>query len=212
MPNSYKRKFAVIIAGGGHQDGSEITEAVSCLIALGQNGAAFEIFSPNYDFGVTNHIDGKPTGEKRNGLVEAARIGRGKVTSHVNLVPDVFDGLVLPGGSGTPVMFRNDKFVTQFIQDFHAAGKPIAAICIAPLIVAEALDKKGVTLTLGSDPKDANMLKEYGAIHENCAVTDFISDREHKIVSTPAYMYPKASASEVFTGISKAIKELVEMS
>ena len=42
-------------------------------------------------------------------------------------------------------------------------------------------------------------------------VDDFITDRENKVVTTPAYMYGEAAPHLIFTGIRKALKELVEM-
>jgi hypothetical protein len=49
---SYQRRnfrAAVILAGCGVYDGSEITEAVSVLISLSKNGAKYSIFAPNID-------------------------------------------------------------------------------------------------------------------------------------------------------------------
>lgn len=49
---SYQRRnfrAAVILAGFGVYDGSEITEAVSLLISLSKNRAKYTIFAPNID-------------------------------------------------------------------------------------------------------------------------------------------------------------------
>jgi enhancing lycopene biosynthesis protein 2 len=42
-------------------------------------------------------------------------------------------------------------------------------------------------------------------------VNDYVSDRENKIITTPAYMFD-AKPHEIFDGIGGAIRELVEMS
>lgn len=58
-----------------------------------------------------------------------------------------FDALVLPGGQINPDILRmNDKAV-QLVRDFNAQGKPVAAICHAPWMLAEAdiIDGKRVT-------------------------------------------------------------------
>lgn len=39
---------------------------------------------------------------------------------------------------------------------------------------------------------------------------DYITDRETKVVTTPAYMYGDAKPNEVFTGIFGLAHELVE--
>jgi hypothetical protein len=45
------RKFraAVVLSGCGVNDGSEITEAVSMLIAISKYGGSFECYAPNMD-------------------------------------------------------------------------------------------------------------------------------------------------------------------
>ena len=41
------KKVAVILSGCGYLDGAEITEAISTLVAIGQNGADYKVFAPN---------------------------------------------------------------------------------------------------------------------------------------------------------------------
>ena len=67
------KKIAVVLSGCGHRDGAEITEAVSTLISLSQQGAEYQIFAPNEDFTVTDHITGETTSFQRNVIQEAAR-------------------------------------------------------------------------------------------------------------------------------------------
>ena len=70
----------MVLSGCGVYDGSEITEAVSMLIALSKNGAQVKIFAPNIDQAhVINHTNGTEMPEKRNVLVESARIARGDI-------------------------------------------------------------------------------------------------------------------------------------
>ena len=56
----------------------------------------------------------------------------------------------------------------------------------------------------------AQEIEKTGATHEDCVVTDYVTDRAHKVVTTPAYMF-EATPANVFTGIGGATKELVEM-
>lgn len=65
----------------------------------------------------------------------------------------------------------------------------------------------GNTQLRGKTAREINLT---GAQHVECAVTHFVSDRKHKIVTTPAYM-EKALPHEVFQGIHLLAKELIEM-
>lgn len=215
------KRIAVVLSGCGHRDGSEITEAVSVLISLSQYGADYQIFAPNEEFTVTDHLTGETTSFQRSVLHEAARIARGDVKELGQLNEKDFDGLIFPGGNGAAMTLSDWAqkgakavvlpLVEKTIQSFYKSGKPIAAICIAPTLLARVLGSEGVTVTIGNDPETAQEIEKTGAQHETCAVTDFITDRGHKVVTSPAYMYGKAKPSEVFEGISKAVKELVEM-
>lgn len=49
-----------------------------------------------------------------------------------------FDALVLPGGVMNPDRLRQFDVAVDFVRDFFAAGKPVAAICHAPWLIAEA--------------------------------------------------------------------------
>jgi enhancing lycopene biosynthesis protein 2 len=97
------------------------------------------------------------------------------------------------------------------IKEFHLAEKPIGAFCIAPALIARVLGNEGISVTIGDDVSTAKEIEKTGAQHVTCAVDDYITDREHKIVTSPAYMYD-AKPHQVFNGIRRAIHELVEMS
>lgn len=49
-----------------------------------------------------------------------------------------FDALVLPGGQMNPDILRTNKKAVEFVRDFLDSGKPLAAICHAPWLLAEA--------------------------------------------------------------------------
>jgi enhancing lycopene biosynthesis protein 2 len=184
------KKVAVILSGCGHGDGSETTEAVSTLIALSEVGAEYMCFAP------------------KAVLADSARIARDRITEITELHEKEFDALVFPGGAGA--VKHLSPWAERLIKEFHKAKKPIGAICIAPTLVANALGHEGVTLTIGDDKETADEISITGARHVTCRVDDYISDRHHKVLTTPAYMYD-AKPHEVFTGIRKMIRELVEM-
>ena len=49
-----------------------------------------------------------------------------------------FDALVLPGGQMNPDILRMETRAIELIREFSATRKPIAAICHAPWLLAEA--------------------------------------------------------------------------
>ena len=214
------KKIAVVLSGCGHMDGSEITEAVSLNIALHQAGAEVFFFAPSIEFPAMNHSTHQATSEKRNVLTESARIARGAIKDLSTLQVKDFDALAFPGGFGAAKNLCNwaekgahcDVLpeVRRVILDFHKESKPIGAACIAPVLLARVLGDKKITITVGEEGSTSAEIKKTGSHHEECPVDDYISDRESKIVTTPAYMYGNAKPHEVFKGIFGMAHELVE--
>jgi len=221
MPSKPVKKIAVVLSGCGNKDGAEITEAVSLMIALSAAGAEMKFFAPNQEFTPQNFLRNEPMKEKRNIMVEASRISRSEIQDIKDLKADAFDGLAFPGGYGAALHLSNwaevgakcqvNPSVEKAIRDFYSQSKPIAAICIAPTLLAKVLGAEGVSLTIGNDEETATEIEKTGAQHETCPVTDYITDREHKVISTPAYMYDDAKPHEIFQGISGLVKEFIEM-
>ena len=191
------------------------------LVSLSECAAEVVVFAPDQSFQPKDYLSGEPLAETRNVLREAARIARGQISSLSELKTEHFDAVVFPGGLGAATNLSSwaergaacdvKPEVARVIREFHAAEKPIGAICIAPVLVAKVLGPRGVTVTVGAAGDVATEVEKTGAIHESCSVDDFITDRDHRIVTTPAYMYGDASPFAVFTGIRKAVRELVEM-
>ncbi len=59
---------------------------------------------------------------------------------------DDYDAVVIPGGS-SPENLRLDPHVLSFVKQMDQSGKPIAAICHGPQILASAGLLKGKTIT-----------------------------------------------------------------
>ncbi len=215
------KKIAVILSGCGYLDGAEITEAVSILVSIGQHGADYKCFAPNKDVVETNHLTQKSTGQNRNVLQEAARIARGEIQSLEDLKIQDFDALAFPGGFGAALHLCDfaqkgsggniDPQVLRIVKEFHDSKKPIAAICIAPAIMALAFGDKGVNVTIGDDQGTASEVEKTGAKHSNCAVEKYVVDMANKVITTPAYMYGGAKPHQIFEGVSGAIAELIKM-
>ena len=60
-------------------------------------------------------------------------------------VPD-FDALIIPGGR-SPANLREDRNVQRFVRAFVESGKPVAAICHGPQVLASAGVLSGRTVT-----------------------------------------------------------------
>jgi enhancing lycopene biosynthesis protein 2 len=129
-----KFKFGVLLSGCGVYDGAEIHEAVSVLLALDKMGIEAVCIAPDVEqHHVINHLTGEEMPEKRNVLVEAARIARGAITEISKVNVDELDALVMPGGFGVAKNFTKWAFegpkgailesVKNLIQAFYKAKK-----------------------------------------------------------------------------------------
>lgn len=214
------KKIAVVLSGCGNKDGAEITEAVSLIVGLSQAGAHITYFAPNIEFDAKNFLTDTVI-EKRNVMVESARITRSEIKDLKDLKSEQFDGLAFPGGFGAALHLSTWATkgsrcevlpeISKAITEFHAQSKPIAAICIAPALVAKVLGSHRVTVTLGESKDVSNEIEKTGAQHESCPVDDYVTDRECKVITTPAYMFDNAKPHQVFKGISGLVKEFIEM-
>lgn len=217
-------KIGVVLSGCGVFDGAEIHEAVLTLYFLQKNGAEVLIMAPDVEqMHVINHLKGEPAeGETRNVLVESARIARGDIKNIADVKVSDFDALAFPGGFGAAknlTTFAADgpdcqinPDVLRLTKETIQAKKPLAAICIAPVIVAKALAGTGIssTITIGTDEGTAGAIDSLGAKHVNCPVKEYVVDRQNKIITTPAYMLGQ-NIVEVAEGIEKTCKELLNM-
>lgn len=212
------KKVAVILAGCGVYDGSEIHEAVITLLRLDQKGAQVQCFAPNIEqLHVINHLTGEVSNESRNVLVESARIARGQVKDLTELSAQHFDALIVPGGFGAAKNLSNFALegaacsvqpeVLRAAQEFVAAGKPIGLMCIAPAMAAQIFGA-GVVCTIGNDEGTAAALQSMGAVHQECAVDDIIEDNQRKLVTTPAYMLAQ-SISQAASGINQLVDRVL---
>lgn len=207
--SSRGKKVALILSGCGVYDGSETTEVVSALIHLSRAGVEVSAFAPNKEqMHVVNHLTGEEEkSEKRNVLVEAARIARGNIKPLDECNADDFDALVIPGGFGAAKNLSDfaskgaemsvDPTLEKIMVKFQTNGKPIGVCCIAPTIAAKVFGKKGCKLTVGSEDESekypfagaAGAIKSLGAHHQKCEPHEACIDKDNKIVSSSAYMY-----------------------
>jgi enhancing lycopene biosynthesis protein 2 len=224
-------KAGVLLAGCGVFDGSEVVEAASVLIALDELGIEAMCLAPDVDqHHVMNHLKGEEMEPARNVLVESARIARGEITPVTEVSAGDLDALVIPGGFGAAKNLCTwafngpgatvDDGVAKLIQDLVSAGKPIVALCVAPVVVAKALQEAGkkAQLTVGScegaSPYDIAGfnagLKETGMIPVDCPLGDIVVDENLKIITSPCYMM-EASPAKILAGVRKACAKMLEL-
>lgn len=212
---SPKKKVAFVLAGCGARDGSEITEAVSAMIAFSQAGYAVSFFAPARNtYHVVNHSSGEIVqNAERSMLDEANRIARGCVNSLSSLNPNHFDVLAFSGGFGVAKNLCDFAFkgaiatlaadVQELIFSFMGQKKVVCAMCIAPVLLGMAARDKGVKgarLTLGPNAQiDAvAALRSWGAEVVLCASGEACTDERNRFVTVPAYMVDTASPADIF--------------
>ncbi len=89
------KKVAVILAGCGVFDGSEVYEASLVQLRLDEADAEFQCMAPNVDqMHVLNHISGETMEETRNVLVESARLCRGKIIDVAQAKASDYDAVI----------------------------------------------------------------------------------------------------------------------
>ena len=92
-------------------DGSQIEEVMLTYLALDKYGVDYIAFAPNkMQYDVINHYTEKVQSEERNILIEAARIGRGRIKDIKDVKSEEIDTIILPGGLG---VFVNLVYVIE---------------------------------------------------------------------------------------------------
>jgi protease I len=123
------RRIAVLAA-----DGFEKVELVSPVAALKEAGAEVVIVALH-----SGRIRGMDSHQPADLL---------QVDKTVNDARPVdYDGLLIPGGYISPDFLRQSAQARAFVRDMNAAGKPIALMSQAPLVLASAGLARNRTLT-----------------------------------------------------------------
>ena len=211
------KKFAVVLAGCGVFDGAEITETVLTLLAIDKAGASALCFAPDIEqYHVIDHLRKKPAGEKRNVLTEAARITRGEVKPLASFKAPDFDAIIFPGGFGAAKnlcswayegdLARVNPDVEKAVRAMHEAGKPIGAMCIAPVILAILF--RGAKLTTGQDSASGAFIEKKGNHYVQTEHGQVVVDPVHKLFTTPCYMLD-ATISQIAEGTENIVNEMI---
>ncbi len=223
--------IGVLLSGCGVYDGAEIQESILTLLAIEEIGATYTCISIDADqHHVVNHLTGEEMPEKRNMMVEAARIARGAVKEINSIQPADIDALVIPGGFGSAKNFTTWAFdgpngtirddVKLLLVNMINVGKPIVALCVSPVVLAKAFEGSAVklNLTIGSSQENSPYeipifevgLQATGAKTTEKTIREILVDRENKVISAPCYMM-EATVLEIRNNIKQAIEALKEL-
>jgi protease I len=162
MANSLQGKKIAILA----TDGFEQVELTEPKKALEDAGATTEVVSPK-----GGAIKGWKTQDWGDSVKVDKTLDQAKAQD--------YDALLLPGGVINPDHLRMEPKAVQFVKDFVATGKTVAAICHGPWMLVEAGVVKGKTMT--SWPSIRTDLKNAGAnVVDQEVATDgqFITSRK----------------------------------
>lgn len=129
-------------------DGFEQSELLEPMRALKEHDASVDVVSP--EGGKVQGFEHFDKGEQVPVDVKLSDADAGK-----------YDALVIPGGLFNPDKLRVDDRALAFTRDFFKAGKPVAAICHGPWVLANADVLKGRTVT--SVPNIRKDLENAGA-------------------------------------------------
>lgn len=90
-----------------------------------------------------------------------------------DLSADELDALIVIGGSGATVLY-DDPALRTLLQAVYSAGKPVGAICLAPVTLANAGLLSGRDATVYPDESAVTALTQGGAnyIEDSNVVTD----------------------------------------
>jgi enhancing lycopene biosynthesis protein 2 len=216
-----KQTIGVLLSGCGVFDGAEVHEAVLTLLFLDRAGVTVKCMAPNMDqLHVIDHLHQQQTDERRNALVESARIARGDIQDVGQVNVDDIDALIIPGGFGAAKNLsdfavsgpeaRVHPEVQRLLVELTDRNKPIGAMCIAPATLVRALANLSPRVTIGNDVGTATAIERMGGEHVDCPVTDICVDETHRIVTTPAYMLGPG-IKDVAIGIEKLVSKVISL-
>lgn len=214
-----KKKFAIVLAGCGVYDGAEIHEATLTMLAISRQNAEYQCFAPDIDQAhVVNHLTGNEMNEKRNVLVESARIARGNILSLADFNSSDYDAIIFPGGFGVAKNLCSFAFdgsdcsvnadVQKAVTEMFRAGKPIGALCISPVLISRIIG--GAEVTIGNDPSTASAVETMGGKHIEANHGEVVVDKTNRIVTTPCYMLD-ANISQIADGADNIVRTILGM-
>jgi putative intracellular protease/amidase len=137
----------------GEKTGFWLEEFASPYYRLKDSGAQVTLASP---LGgqppldpKSNEADFQTDATRRFESDQAARNDLANTAKLTEMKAENFDAVFYPGGHGPLWDLHSDSNSIALIEDFIAAGKPVAAVCHAPAVLLKARDQNGEPLVKG---------------------------------------------------------------
>jgi protease I len=109
----------------------------------------------------------------REGLAVGMKGGKvliDKTISDMQHVADTYSALIIIGGSGAPATLWNNKKLHALTTEYYEKQKIVAAICLAPAVLARAGILQGKNATIYNDDPAIAELKKGGATYVSSPV------------------------------------------
>lgn len=185
-------KYLVLLSGCGLGDGSQIEEVMLTYLALDKYKIEYQPIAIDMQVPCINHLTEEKDGQ-RNVLAESARIGRGIIKNLTDINVNEFDGLIIPGGMGLIINYKDCELIPGLINNFVIKRKPIAGMCSAL-----RLFQKIISLDI------------FKNIEEITEATGYCYDSDFNVFYTPAFRRSK-NMDEISQGIDSMIRALIDV-
>ncbi|MGC8937041.1 MAG: DJ-1/PfpI family protein [Candidatus Methanomethylicaceae archaeon] len=84
--------------------------------------------------------------------------------------PQEYDGIVIPGGPGSPTYLWNNQKLQSLAKEILHRGGVVAAICLAPVVLARAGLLQGRKCTVYPTPESLSEMRRGGGILQDLDV------------------------------------------
>lgn len=121
-------KFLVLLAGCGLGDGSCVEEVILTYTVLDKYRCDYTPVAEDISVPSVDHL-AENVAENQRVLLEAARIGRGRIQDIRNIDFGEYDALIIPGGIGLINNYKDSVVVKDCVTHFIGSKKPIATMC-----------------------------------------------------------------------------------
>jgi enhancing lycopene biosynthesis protein 2 len=227
------KRVAVILAGCGHRDGSDVAETMLAFLMLDRAGAKVICAAPDAEQReVVDHLmdaaasaistpsAAATSSVKRNARIEAARLAPGEVLKLSDLDPNRLEGLFIPSGRGVATLLSDyaekgalcavDPDLARVMKALLGAKKPMGFLGLAAVLAARVLGPvAGVRLTLGSRAViAAKHAAVMGADVRPGSIDDVVADEKNRVYSTPGLEAEGARLAQVAKAIEKLARAL----
>ena len=112
--------------------------------------------------------------------------------SFEDIDPKRYEGLVIVGGAGSQTHLWGDELLIPIVKIFHQYGKVVAAICLAPVVLARSGILKGKKATYFESPASFKEMRIGGAVIVNTPVV-----RDGRVITANGPSASQAFADEI---------------